>query len=142
MALPISTPEVDIATLIGTAIAQFTLGTNVVHGPVRPARDFPARAAFCFPSGGPAPDAILNDAQTKIRNAAVIIRIRESKNNTDPGAFESGLSLARSVRDTIHYAALTGYIDVRVNESEPIYLGEDEDGHPEFQLNVSLNIEE
>ena len=40
---------------------------------------------------------------------------------------DEGQSDSRAIRDAVHNAPLAGYLDLRVQEQEPIYLGSDED---------------
>ncbi len=131
-------PETEVATRAAAEVAELTLGTNIFDGPRREVgANVPVKAVFCSPNGGPAPTAILNTAQTKIRNSNVFILVRSEQEK-----FTAGILLARAVRDAVHYAPLVGFIDVRVEESEPNYLGQDDARNHEWSMNVNLNNEE
>ncbi len=131
-------PEEDLATYID-ANTSLVLGTNLFHGPPKPPGDnIPHEAVFVFPSGGPAPSAF-NGETTALRESALQIRIRGDK---EDNKFKNGLILSRAVRDAVHYASIANYIDVRVEETDPVYLGEDDAGHPEWTVTASMNFEE
>jgi hypothetical protein len=131
-----STAAVDVATHIGATVAGFTYLTNVFDGPVRPVPAAPAKAVFVLATGGPPPEARIGETQAD-RFPALQIRTRGDKND-----FAGGLADARAVRDAVHYAPLAGWVDVRVQETEPNYLGEDNNGHPEWSVNAELRITE
>ncbi len=125
-------PDIAVATRIGTEVASLTLGTNLFHGPIRPGSTL---AVFCLLDGGPSPIACLGTEQ-RAERPNVQIHVRGEK-----GEYSDGLDVAESVRDAVHYAPLSGYIDVRVIESAPIYLGEEDDGQPRWSMNVDLTRE-
>ena len=80
-----------------------------------------------------------NGESNHITFPQVQVRVR-----SDIQQYETGLQLAREIREAINYAApddLTEFIDARTIDSEPNYLGEDEDGHPEWSINVQLTLE-
>lgn len=136
------TPETDLVSTLNTEVAWLTTGTNLFSGPVRPVRAtyMPGRAVFVFPSGGQEPQAFLGESVC-MRKSSVIIRTRGNHSST-ADAYKTALSDARDVRDAVHFASIAGYFDIRVDQTEPIYIGEDENGHPEFSINVTVWFEE
>lgn len=133
-----TTPDIDVATYLGTQLGTLTLGTNLFCGPVRghdtPDSGIPDQAVFVLASGGPAPGAFLgNSASGEQRFTSLSIRVRSA-----PNGFQSGQTLARSVRDTLHHAAVSGYLDVAVRESDPAYLGVTEKAQHEWSIGVNL----
>lgn len=132
------TPEQDIVSAINTGVAAFTTGTNLFYGPVRPADqdNYPSRACFVFPSGGVEPEAFLGQTYAMRRSS---IQIRTRGNRQD---FAGALVDARAVRDAVHQSPSASYLDWRVMQSEPIFLGPDEAGHPEFSINVEAQFRE
>lgn len=133
--MPLS-PEVDLVDELVTALS-LTAGTDIFDSPVRPpGRGVAEKAIFISPSGGPAPQALAGQALA-IRRSALTVRVRG-----DQSDFDGGLSFARSARDAIQYAALAAYIDVRIQETDPIYLGQDDEEHHEWNINVEMSFKE
>jgi len=128
-------PEIDIATHIGTQLAAWTLGTNLFHAGVRPADEaqlVPAKACFIYPTGGVEPRDFCGEDRAE-RRSRLQIWVRG-----DRGDFTETLALARAIRDTVHRsdATLTDYIQIRAMQSEPIPLGLDDQGLPEYSINI------
>ena len=130
-------PDEDVVAYLATALS-LTAGTDVFSGPeLDPGTYISHKALFCLADGGPPPQQF-NGETTALRRSDVSILVR-----SDEGKFEAGLLFARSVRDAIHYAAITGYIDVRVLQHEPNWVpGEDADKHFRWTVNVQLFYEE
>jgi len=130
-------PDKDLADALATALgAGFArppaAGANVFHGPVRPfGTGVPHKAIFCGP--GAASPPVRQFRGGEIRRAAVQIRSR-----ADVGDFEASELLARSVWDAIEFATIAGYIQVQAVDSEPVSLGQDDQEHWEFVVNVEL----
>lgn len=129
------TPDAAVVTRLAAAGLGLTSGTNLFRGPVRPVGNgVPAKAVFCLAAGGPAPvpyidaaafgDTYYFDVQVRVRG--------------DRESFAATRSLARSIRNALHRASLSGYLSTVVTESEPISLGFDGSERPEFALNVRL----
>ena len=135
-------PEEDLVTVIAAGVGWLTTGTNLFAGPVRPVdkTHIPGRAVFVFPSGGIRPEAFLGETEA-MRRSGIMIRTRGNHSST-ANAYKTALSDARAVRDVVHYASLSGYFDVRAEQSEPIYIGEDDAGHPEFSINLTVQFKE
>lgn len=136
--MPPKKPEEDIANDLATQLS-LTVGQNIFARPVLPPGPYvDHKAVFVFPSGGVSPLASMGET-TAERISAIQIRVRGDERD-----FDGGLAFARSVRDTVHYSnsRLTDYIDVRVQSTEPINLGEDEEEHPEWSINVEAVFEE
>jgi len=131
-----TTPDVDVATRLGAAGIGLTLGTNLFAGPVRAYVDgtVPHQSVFCLATGGPPPEPFCGDPTNKdFRRSKVQVRTRSNLED-----FDGGQTLTRNTRNAIHKASVVGYVDVEVLESEPNYLGKDEDGHHEWSINVEL----
>jgi hypothetical protein len=98
----------------------------------------PAQAVFCLESGGDPPAAYVDGGSgLNLRVHAVQIIVR-----SNPRDYAGGKSLANSVRNAVHEAPIAGYLDVRVREAQPNYLGEDEKGCHRWSINVQLQIKE
>ena len=138
-----SDPDKDVFDSLNTNIAALTAGTNLFRGKMQPAErsasdpGTPAEAVFVLASGGPPQEAYFAPTTLERRFSGVQCRIR-----SDERDFGGGQTLARSVRDALHHKTLAGYIDVRVLETEPLYIAEDNEGHHEWSVNVELWHEE
>jgi len=134
------TPDADVAGYLDTNLAALTLGTNLFQGKERAQRDgvIPHEAVFVLAAGGPRPEAyLLGGAGPELRYPGVQLITR-----SNPREFATGQTLARSVRDAVHHAPISGYTDAAVAETEPLYLGEDEDGRHRWSSNLELITEE
>ena len=133
-----TTPALDLATYIGTNVGALTLGTNLFVGKVRAkSAQIPSKAVFCLAGGGPAPTAYADGTTTNYRQSAIQVRVRDV-----PRDFGAGQTLARAVRDAVHQKTIAGYVDVYVEQSEPIYINEDSQGHHEWSINVMMTHEQ
>lgn len=130
--MALTRPDKDIATYLGGDLAALSLGVNLFYGPVRGADDnYPSKAVFCILDGGPPPLPIWGT--DVVRRSRVALRVRG-----DRMKYDEGLDLAVSVRASVHYAAIVGYLDTRAEQAEPIFIGNDEDGHPEWVINILM----
>jgi hypothetical protein len=126
-----------VANYLDTAITGLTKGTNLFKGKVQAAGGaIPARAVFVLANGGPAPETYSGSPESR-RYSALQVRTR-----VEQQAFGVGQSLARDIRDALDQANISGMIDTRVNETEPLYIGEDDDGMHEWSTNIELWYEE
>jgi hypothetical protein len=123
-----------IATHLGTTIASLTLATNLFNGPVVPGNDL---AVFCTLNGGPAPFMHLAQSYEKYSNVRVIVR-------SAPRGYGAALDLAQEV-----WTALQGqrqldadWVDLLMVESEPQYLGMDDDDHHLWQMTAQVHSNE
>lgn len=132
-------PDGDVVTYLAAQIGALTANTNLFASKEQAAGDgVPHGAVFALASGGPAPEAYIEGgAGDERRWSGVQVMTR-----SEPREYDAGKTLARLVRDTLHHAAITGYIDVAVNETEPNYLGENEAGNHRWTSNVELFHEE
>lgn len=135
--------EVDenIVDVLAAAGIGLTKGTNLFMGPGRGISDeIPAKSVFVLASGGPPPLIHLNGGSvpdTKEPACQIIIR-GEHK------AFSAGQTLARAVYAAIHKSSPADNVagSCLAQQSEPIYIGEDEQGFPGWTINVLLFREE
>lgn len=129
-----TSPDADVRTRL---LAQGA-GTqyDVFMGPVRdpdPSKGIPDEATFCLANGGREPMPFLQDGNPCYRWSSVQVRVRSAQNQ-----FAAGQTRARAVREALHISAISGYVAVRVRESEPLYLGQDESGHHHWSVNVEM----
>ena len=117
-----TSPDEDAVTYLD-ANCSLVKDTDLFRGKLEPAStDIPHQCVFVVASGGPPPLSYMSST-IKFRYSAIQIFTR-----SNPRDYPAGLTLARLVRDTLHNAAVSGYVDVRCMESEPIYVEEDENG--------------
>lgn len=133
-----STPDQDVVSFLNTNVASLTTGTNLFYGPVRPPDNYvPSEAVFCLKTGGFPPEAVLGKS---LENHIKSVQIRVRGDKMD---YSSGQTLADSIRDAFLGATnVTGYFDTRLMQTEPNYLGVDQDGHHEWSINVQLWVKE
>jgi hypothetical protein len=130
-------PEETLATYVATEVAGLTLGTNCFFGPVTPD---PAKGCWIFPTGGPGPIRYLGETEATKRYTCQI-RVRADKQD-----FDGGLLLARAVSDAliaaVFDASFSAYLDIIPIQSQPMYLGQDDQGLPEWSQNVEVHFKE
>lgn len=136
--MTVANPCLDIATAIAARVGTLTLGTNVFAGPVRPSPD---EAVFVLASGGgqsvPYRGTDTGSGPDQLRNPSVQVFVRSA--NED---YASGAALSRTVRNALDCREPTGYVDVRAQQSAPIYLEKDDEGRHRWSLNFSVTVEE
>ena len=128
-------PEETLATYVATNVAALTLGTNCFYGPVTPD---PSKGVWIFPTGGTPVTRFLGETENE-KHTMIQVRTRSDKQD-----FDGGLVLARSVSDVIigaiHDATFAAYLDLFVLQSDPLYLGQDDQGLPEWSQNVEAHF--
>lgn len=138
-------PDVDVATVLngaGGLGAQWLFNpgdpttANIFVGPVRPQEGgIPANAIFVLAFGGPAPLPYLGGvASGSMYFARVQVVVRSA-----PDAYGTGINTARDVRTLLHKIAPSGYIAAYAEQSEPMYLAQDEAGNHLWSINFRLD---
>ena len=136
--MPVQVPDLDIATFVDANDVALTFGTNLFRGKVR-AHDksgfIPVNSVWVLSSGGRATETWLraNASNRRFFQSTVQVRIRSNQRE-----FLTGQTQAVGLRDLLHDAVIVNYISVKTNESEPIYLSEDNDGIHHWSLNLTL----
>ena len=135
-----------VAAYLANALgSDYTYGSNVFNGPVRPMSEFvPAEAIFCletlghfmFPNRESEPD--VNDGSpTQLLGPTVQIRVRSDVDN-----YGAGKALAGAVRTALHMQLPSGFLESRVREAIPYYLGQDTAGCHEWSMNLDMLIDD
>lgn len=129
----------DMVTYLDANVGALTAGTNLFEGPVRAVgTGVPDEAVFCIVTGGPAPEPFINAGNVvEERVHSLLLRVR-----SEPGEFNSGQTLARSVRDAAHRASISGYLDVSIRECDPAYLGSDDEERHNWSIGVDMEVQE
>jgi hypothetical protein len=120
--------DMALADVVAQEIDGMVLGKTLYHSAVLSQTETPA--VFLTITGGQEPDVCLGGTENVARQA-VSVRVRGQK-----GAYGAGLDLAFDVLGVLNYASAVGFIDVRVRTSAPLYLGETDDGNPEWSINL------
>ena len=118
----------DIATAIhiGKNVERLTLGENLFHGPIFEGTGI---SVFCIVTGGYFPTAILGNSGG-VYKSSVDIRIRGDRNK-----YDEGLTLAKEIQEAVEFSSLgTDYIMARVENSMPSYIGQNNNGDPEWVI--------
>jgi len=132
-------PAAAMVTYLDANVGALTAGTNLFEGPVRSvATGIPDEAVFCLATGGPAPEPFIDSGGgIEERVHSLLIRVR-----SEPGEFNDGQTLARSVRDAAQRAVIGSYLDVYVRECDPAYLGSDDEARHSWSIGVNMEIQE
>lgn len=116
------------------AAGVVTKGSTGFMGPVRrPNGAVPSKAMFALVTGGRAPIEFMDAASGSQKYSTVQVRVRGNA-----GQFQDGQTFARAAWTALHAQSLSGFISCLVRESEPVFLGFDENECPEWTLNVEL----
>ncbi len=138
--MPAAEPDAIVATRLAAELGSpWVVGTNVFRGPMRPVgTGVPELALFALATGGPAPEPYLGGADAgDLSRKAVQVTVRGT-----PRSRAAAATLARAVRDALHKAPLTGYVECLAQQSEPNYVHQDEGDRSIFTVNVLLVLSE
>ena len=140
-------PDKIIRDRIEDQIAGLIVGENLFSGRYQGVGgNIPATAVFVIPSGGPA-DSPNNGEAVSIRFPAVQIRVRSEAAGPDggggtAGGYDQGIELAQDIREAVRFFRPAGVIDMRLGESAPIPLPDDDHGNHEWSINIDVTLEE
>lgn len=129
-------PAIDLAAYLGGNLGTLTLGTDLFSGPERayvPKGNVPAECVFCIASGGPPPRLFLQGGSSWDGRYVVQVIVRSGQED-----YAGGLSLAKSIIDTLHLATITNWYHVEVIHSGEHYLGKNENDLHRWSINFSL----
>lgn len=123
--------SVIVTALNGQTVESVLLasGTNLFAGELLPEPS--ARVVFVLNTGGPAPEPIM--ASGNIRRSRVQLLVRGA-----PGKLEEGEAFARGLLEWLHRRELAGFFSCLAGESQPVYLGRDEQQRPGWSLNFQV----
>lgn len=129
-------PDVDVAGELNTQLGTLTLGTNLFIGKLPEKGDnIPSTCVGCLLTGGELPLPYAGGGTTAEVRSGVQVIVRGANDG-----YEAGRTLAKSIYDTLNFAidTMTTYIEVRCDQAEPIYLGQDSARHHLWSINVTL----
>ncbi len=139
-------PEHDVATALagvivmpnppGGANVTLTYGAdgNLLIGPVRPAGEglMPQLAVYVLQSGGPPPSPYMGQGESwHVTRVQVTVR-------GAIGAYLTAAALARALHAKAHLLAMAGYTYCKAGESDPAYLGTDDENAHRFVFNLDV----
>jgi len=139
-------PDLDIATYLGTTLPALALGENLFAGPIRvysTSEDsdsgVPPSSVFCLMSGGRLDEVFHEGSVSNYRHLSyptvqIFVRYADS--------FQGGQTLANSIFDAVNHRPTVDYVEWRITTSSPIYLGQEDDQHHEWSINVETIIDE
>ncbi len=143
-------PRFPNADLIALLIADVTstslvLGVSAFRGPIPPIDGSSAvdqLAIGVIPFGGPAAETF-HSSSVSLYESHWQIQVRGERNAADSYevAFKLALECARLLQSDGD-PVMSGYIDVQLQEASPFYEGQDDQGHPVFTFNVTVQYEE
>lgn len=108
-------------------------GTNLFGGPPRPAgTGVPLAAVFVLPSGGRPREGYVGQA-VDLKPDWVEVTVRG-----EPNGYESSRAMARAVMDRLHHAQVDGVVWLKVDQSAPEYVSEDDSGSHEWEFIVEV----
>lgn len=117
----------------GTVTLTAGVGGNLLLGPPRSTEAGVAQlAVFVLQSGGAAPVPYLGAGES-FHESSVQVVVR-----SDAHAFATGEALARALHARAHLGTSAGFTFLRAVESEPNYLGTDDDGAHRWSINVRV----
>lgn len=134
---PLKNAALDVANFLDTkACADITLskGVNLFIGPMRSTELSPAPCVFVLNSGGAAPVPYLAGTREAFYRPTVQVQIRGPI-----GDFFRGEAIAVAVsRWLAQTTSIDGYVTTYLRDSQPAYLGEDTQQHPQWSSNLEL----
>lgn len=126
-----SNPNADLVTFLAGAGLSLTKGTNLYQGAFRgPDGKVGRNAVFVYPSGSPPPVRSMGQT-TEVRFALMLVQTRWAK-------YAEGNLKAQAIQNALQGASISGYLDVVLGESLPVYLGQDEVGDHLFLSTVRM----
>ncbi len=124
-------PPTDVAVHLAGASIALTLGTNLFTGPMRDAStSVPRNSVFVKGMPGGLPERTMGQGD-EIRSPLVSVNVRWS-------TFNGGDTKIRQIQEALQAATIFGYIDVVAQQSEPLVLGQDNEGLHLFMMIFSL----
>ena len=124
-------PATDVAAHLAGAGISLTLGTNLFTGPMRDvSASVPKNAVFVKGLPGGLPQRTMGEVD-EIRSPLVSVNVRWT-------TFDGGDTKIRQIQEALQAAAISGYIDVVAQQSEPLVLPSDNEGLHMFMMIFSL----
>lgn len=116
-------PASDIAVHLAGSGISLTQGTNLFTGPIREVSsvgNVPKDAVFVKGLPGGLPERTMGQ-EDEIRSPLVTIQVRNT-------GFNDGDTGARDIQEVMQGVEINGYLDIDAQQSEPFYIGQDNEG--------------
>lgn len=133
-------PEFDLATYLNgktgaVSGVTLTLATNLFMGPERANKvGVPSQAVFVRNAGGlPAMPYFNNSPNGDDRQSSIQIIAR-----SNPNDYGGGSTFARDVFTLVQRASISPYVYVLCRQSDPIYVGQNDQALHQFSINVLM----
>ena len=124
-------PANDIATELDGAGISLTLGINLFTGPFRDASARVTRnSVFVKGLPGGIPERTMGQSD-EIRSPLVSVQVRNT-------SFNGGDTKVRDIQETLTAVVISGYLDIATQQSEPLYIGQDNEGLHMWSMIYSL----
>jgi hypothetical protein len=130
-------PEKDIRQVLEDFGLGLISGENLLRGRVVDRDGVPARAVFIQSTGGGAALEYQDASGVSMRLPSVNVRVR-----SDPGKYDDGKCLADDVLNALHLRPPDGYTEVSADQSEPIYIEQDDSSRHHWSINLALIYDE
>lgn len=128
-------PPSDVATFLASAGLSLTLGTNLFVGLPRDVSSaVPKNAVFVFGIPGGGVERTMGEV-TELRSPHVNVRVRWT-------SFSSGDTKTRAVQEALQAPSISGYLDIAAMQSEPLVLGQDQEGLHMWSLMYEMVYED
>jgi hypothetical protein len=121
--------------LVSGSYTHATKGTNLFTCPELP--QVSVAATFCMDTGGSAPLRIIGTAKKALYNPTVQVLVRDEEVK-----FDTARTNARAAMAILAQNIPSGYVDINLMQSEPVYLGPNDKGWHRFVFNVRLTVEQ
>ena len=140
-------PMLDIATELGSVLTGFTFDVNVFPFAVRPFQKngvgavlIPDKAIFVVTGTSPEPTRMFRAGDIRVANVQIFFR---DKGPLEPIEAQARIIwLAARDMDVSPGSTLQDYISVFTSNSEPIFVGKDNQEHEQFSINVEATYRE
>ncbi len=120
-------PANDIATELDGAGISLTLGTNLFTGPIRDvSASVPKNSVFVKGLPGGLPERTMGESD-ELRSPLVSVQVRWT-------TFGDGDTKVRQIQEALQAVALSGYLDVAAQQSEPLVLPPDNEGLHQWSM--------
>jgi len=127
----VTVPANDIATELDGAGISLTLGTNLFTGPFREvSASIPKDCVFVKGLPGGLPERTMGQVD-EIRSPLVSVQVRNT-------SFNGGDTKVRDIQETLTGVVIAGYLDIATQQSEPLYIGQDNEGLHMWSMIYSL----
>lgn len=126
-------PATDVAIFLAGMGISLTFGTNLFTGSIRDVQTgVPKNAVFVKGMPGGLPERTMGQVN-EIRSPLVSVTVRWT-------TFDGGDTKIRQIQEALQAVAISGYLDVVAQQSEPLVLPPDNEGLHMWMMVFSLKF--